>query len=54
MLSEGHVETEVEVHVCISDGNKLGSHAEELVVASDEEVESAGMEVEHPAEGRSE
>ncbi len=50
--SESYVETEVEACCGMAYRYELRCYAEELVVAADEEVESFGVEVDHPAERR--
>lgn len=51
--SESDVESHVDVHVGIAHRDKLRCNLEELMVRSDEEVESPGMEVDDPTHGGS-
>lgn len=49
-LSEREVDTHTEIGCCMMHGNILRSHLEELVVRTDEQIETSGMEIQDPAE----
>lgn len=53
-FTEREVDTETYVHVGVVHGDELRGHLEELVVGSQEKVEASRVEIEHPAERRTE